>query len=146
MKKILIFRLGSEWFGLEISRIQEIAEMPQLDYIPMAPDWFMGAMNFHGNIIPVLDLGLYLDIETLMTVNKVVVMPPGQEGVALGVTEVFRIVEYDPEACLPSRQEDKRKKMIRQIYDYEGLVVNMLDISGLVEDLNRIQIVETLEE
>ena len=48
--------------------------------------------------------------------------------------------------CLPSRQEDKRKKLIRQLYDYEGLVVNMLDISGLADDLNTIQIVETLEE
>lgn len=140
MKQVLIFRLGSEWFGLAISRIQEIAEMPQLDYIPRAPDWLMGAMNFHGNIVPVLDLGRYLDIETLMTVNKVVVMPPGKEGIALGVTEVFRIVKYDPEACLPCRKEEKKKKYIRQLYDYEGLVVNMLDISGLVEDLNTIQI------
>ena len=140
MKKVLIFRLGSEWFGLAISRIQEIAEMPQLDYIPMAPDWLMGAMNFHGNIIPVLDLGRYLDIETLMTVNKVVVMPPGQEGIALGVPEVFRIVQFDPDACLPYRQEDKQNKFIGQLYDYEGLVVNMLDISDLVDDLNTIQI------
>ena len=139
MKKVLIFRLGSEWFGLFTSRIQEIAEMPQLDYIPMAPDWLMGAMNFHGNILPVLDLGRYLDIETMMTVNKVVVLPPGQEGIALGVTEVFRIVDYDPDACLPYRQEAKLKKHIGQLYEYEGLVVNMLDISGLVDDLNSIQ-------
>lgn len=140
MKQVLIFRLGSEWFGLAISRIQEIAEMPQLDYIPRAPDWLMGAMNFHGNIVPVLDLGRYLEIETLMTVNKVVVMPPGQEGIALGVTEVFRIVYIDPEACLPAGDEDKKKKYIGQLYDYEGLLVNMLDISGLVEDLNTIQL------
>ena len=140
MKKVLIFRLGSEWFGLEISRIQEIAELPQLDYVPMAPDWLMGAMNFHGNIVPVLDLGRYLEIETLMTINKVVVMPPDQEGIALGVTEVFRIVQYDPDACLPCRQEEKQNKFIGQLYDYEGLVVNMLDISDLVDDLNTSQI------
>ena len=116
MSQVLIFRLGSEWFGLEISRIQEISEMPQLDYIPRAPDWLMGAMNFHGNIMPVLDLGSYLEIETLMTVNKVVVMPPNQEGISLGVTEVFRIVHYDQAACLPSRQEKKHHKFIKHLY------------------------------
>lgn len=140
MMKVLIFRLGSEWFGLEISRIQEISEMPPLDYIPRAPDWLLGAMNFHGNIVPVLDLGRYLEIETVMTVNKAIVLPPGQEGIALGVTEVYRIVAYDPDACLPCRLEEKQQKFIRQLYDYEGLVVNMLDISGLVEDLGTIQI------
>ena len=140
MKKVLIFRLGSEWFGLFTFRIQEIAEIPQLDYIPMAPDWLMGAMNFHGNILPVLDLGRYLDIETMMTVNKVVVLPPDQESIALGVTEVFRIVDFNPDDCLPCRQEAKQKKFIGQLYDYEGLVVNILDISDLVDDLNSIQI------
>jgi purine-binding chemotaxis protein CheW len=138
MKQVLIFRLGSEWFGLEISRIQEISEMPQLDYIPRAPAWLMGAMNFHGNIMPVLDLGRYLEIETMMTVNKVVVMPPGQEGIALGVTEVFRIVQYDPAACLPCRQETQQNKFIEHLYDYEGLIVNMFDISALVEELKTI--------
>jgi purine-binding chemotaxis protein CheW len=139
MRQVLIFRLGSEWFGLEISRIQEISEMPQLDFIPRAPVWLMGAMNFHGNVMPVLDLGRYLDIETLMTVNKVVIMPPGKEGIALGVTEVFRIVYYDANACLPCRQETKNK-FIKNLYDYEGLVVNMLDISTLIEELNTSQI------
>lgn len=140
MSQILIFRLGSEWFGLEISRIQEISEIPQLDYIPRAPDWLMGAMNFHGNIMPVLDLGKYLEIETLMTVNKVVVMPPNQEGLCLGVSEVFRIVHYDPAACLSSRQEKKHHRFIKQLYDYEGLVVNMFDISVLVDELKTIKI------
>ena len=140
MKQVLIFRLGSEWFGLEISRIQEISEMPQLDYIPRAPAWLMGAMNFHGNIMPVLDLGRYLEIETMMTVNKVVVMPPDKEGIALGVTEVFRIVHYNPDACLPCRQETKQNNFIKHRYDYEGLVVNMFDISALVEELKTIQI------
>jgi purine-binding chemotaxis protein CheW len=140
MKQVLIFRLGSEWFGLEISRIQEISEMPQLDYIPRAPVWLMGAMNFHGNVMPVLDLGRYLEIETMMTVNKVVVMPPGQEGIALGVTEVFRIVHYDQAACLPCRQETQQNNFIKHLYDYEGLIVNMFDISALVEELKTIQI------
>ena len=61
-------------------------------------------------------------------------------GIVLGVTEVFRIVLYDPEACLPCRQDEKKKKFIRNLYDYEGLAVNMLDISGLVEELKTIQI------
>jgi purine-binding chemotaxis protein CheW len=139
MKQVLIFRLGSEWFGLEISRIQEISEMPNLDYIPRAPDWLIGAMNFHGNVMPVLDLGRYLNIETLMTVNKAVVLPPGQEGLVLGVTEVFRIVHYDPKGCLPGRLDEKNK-FINNLYDYQGLVVNMLDISALVDELKTIQI------
>ena len=56
MEQFLLFHLDRELFGLQIAHIQEIVESPVLHYIPRAPRHFIGAINFHGNVVPVVDL------------------------------------------------------------------------------------------
>lgn len=134
-EQTLIFRLGGEWFGLEISRIQEVVETPVLDYIPRAPDWLLGAMNLHGQIVPVIDLARYLQIETLTAPGRTVVLAPAIATLALGVSDIFRIVRFAPDALLPSAEETQGRKYIAALYDYDGLVINMLDVAVLVKNL-----------
>ena len=57
MGQVLTFRLGEERYGLEMAKVQEIIEAPRFYYIPLAPPCYLGAINFHGTILPVLDLG-----------------------------------------------------------------------------------------
>jgi len=138
MKQVLIFRLGGEWFGLEIARIQEVVETPDLDYIPRAPQWLLGAMNLHGQIVPVLDLAGYLQIVSLAPPSRTVVLSTAIAVLALGVSEIFRIVSLAEDAFLPSAEENHQNKHITALYDYQGLVINMLDATSLVESLNSI--------
>jgi purine-binding chemotaxis protein CheW len=138
MEQVLIFRLGGEWFGLEISRIQEVVETPRLDYIPRAPVWLIGAMNLHGSIVPVLDLAVYLEIESMAAPGRVVVLAPVVATLALGVSDVFRIVRFSPETFLPFAGEESRMHHIAALYDYEGLVINMLDVASLSASLKSI--------
>ena len=74
MELVLIFRLADEWFGLEVDDIQEIVESPELNYVPRAPESIIGAINFHGNIVPVLDLPT--DMIRQATVSKGDVLSP----------------------------------------------------------------------
>jgi purine-binding chemotaxis protein CheW len=138
MEQTLIFRLGGEWFGLGISRIQEVVETPRLDFIPRAPHWLAGAMNLHGGIVPVLDLAAYLRIESLTPPARVVVLAPVVGTLALGVSEVFRIVRLAPETLLPTAEETDRKHHIAALHDYQGLVINLLDVTRLVDSLKTV--------
>ena len=65
MEQFLLFHLDRELFGLQIAHIQEIVESPVLHYIPRAPRHFIGAINFHGNVVPVVDLA-----ELIMQVRR----------------------------------------------------------------------------
>jgi chemotaxis signal transduction protein len=47
-------------FSYEWAR--QIADQFDLSAIPKAPDWLLGASNIEGNIIPVIDLGLYFGV------------------------------------------------------------------------------------
>lgn len=135
MEMVLTFRLGEEVYGLEVTQVQEIVEAPVLDYIPRAPRDYLGAMNFHGSILPVLDLGARLGFGQGERDGRVVVLPPAVGFLALAITRLGRIVPLEREHLLPCRQERERETFIREIYDRDGELINLLDLERLLSSL-----------
>lgn len=55
--QFVVFNLGNEEYGLEISFAQEIIRIPnQITKIPNMPLYFEGVINLRGKVIPVIDL------------------------------------------------------------------------------------------
>lgn len=53
----VVFCLGSEEYGIEISFAQEIMRIPQqITKIPNMPSYIEGMVNLRGKVIPVIDL------------------------------------------------------------------------------------------
>jgi chemotaxis signal transduction protein len=49
---------------------RQIVDDFELSPIPKAPPWLLGATNVDGNILPVVDLSVYLGVSTPSTANK----------------------------------------------------------------------------
>ncbi len=56
INQYLTFMLGSEEYGLEILRVQEIKGFSAITPIPNTPPHIKGVMNLRGTVVPVLDL------------------------------------------------------------------------------------------
>ena len=56
----LTFRLGSEEYGIDILKVQEIRSYEQPTRIANAPDFIKGVVNLRGVIVPILDLRIRL--------------------------------------------------------------------------------------
>ena len=50
----LTFTLGSEEYGVDILKVQEIRGYDQVTRLPGAPDFVKGAINLRGLIVPVV--------------------------------------------------------------------------------------------
>ena len=55
-EQLVNFSLGSEEFGVDIMRVQEIIRIPPITRVPKAPDYVEGVINLRGNVIPVISL------------------------------------------------------------------------------------------
>ena len=55
-REMLVFVLGSEEYGVDILKVQEIRGYEKVTPIPGAPDYLKGVMNLRGTIVPVIDL------------------------------------------------------------------------------------------
>lgn len=65
--------VGQSRQGVRIGRIgmmlgyqdsSELTEMPDLYYLPNAPQWMKGLVNLRGNLFPVFDVAAYFDVES----------------------------------------------------------------------------------
>lgn len=55
---LLTFRLGGQVYGLAVTEVAQIIEMVTLTLLPQTPWAIQGVFNWHGKIVPVLDLRL----------------------------------------------------------------------------------------
>ncbi len=59
---ILIFLLGGEKFGIEVSGVIEVNRLPRILPIHSADDSLIGLINFHGESVPVVALDRFLNL------------------------------------------------------------------------------------
>jgi purine-binding chemotaxis protein CheW len=55
-REVLVFVLGSEEYGVDILKVQEIRGYEKVTPLPRAPDYLKGVVNLRGIIVPVIDL------------------------------------------------------------------------------------------
>lgn len=55
-RSFVVFRLGSEEFGLGIEHVQSIVRYEEPTPVPRSPEAVQGVVNLRGHVIPVLDL------------------------------------------------------------------------------------------
>jgi purine-binding chemotaxis protein CheW len=56
IQQIVVFKLGSEEYGLQISQIKEVVITPSITRMPQTPEFVKGVANIRGNVIAILDL------------------------------------------------------------------------------------------
>ena len=106
--KYLTFNLGSELYGFEILKVQEIIKAAAVTRIPRTPDFVRGVINLRGKVIPVTDLRLKFGLESQEDTDRtciIVVQVAGENGpVTTGilVDEVSEVLDITSEEIEPS--------------------------------------------
>jgi purine-binding chemotaxis protein CheW len=95
-EQLVTFSLGTEEFGVDIMKVQEIIRIPEITRVPKAPEYVEGVINLRGNIIPVVNLrvrfGMPEGEETDLSRIVVLQFEGKVFGVRVdGVTEVLRL-------------------------------------------------------
>lgn len=51
----LTFKMGQEFFAVNVANVLEVLEKQEITPVPNAPEHILGIINFRGNILPVVD-------------------------------------------------------------------------------------------
>jgi len=60
--EFLTFKLGSEEYGIEILKVQEIRGYEQVTRIANAPEFIKGVVNLRGTIVPIVDMRIKFNL------------------------------------------------------------------------------------
>lgn len=138
MEQALVFQIGKEYYALEIESIQEVVESPSYHYIPTAPESFCGAINFHGSIIPAIDLPMHIGQAGETRDHRVIVLFPSLARIALATTAIHRVIPMEHDSLLPVQEDNENGKYIRAVFSHNNMMINLIDIVRLLEDLQSI--------
>ncbi len=102
--EFLTFRLGSEEYGIDILKVQEIRSYEQPTRIANAPSFIKGVVNLRGVIVPIVDLRLKLGCDSAEYNAFTVVIVLNVKGRVVGavVDSVSDVLELSRDAIKPA--------------------------------------------
>ena len=102
--EFLTFRLGTEEYGIDILRVQEIRSYEQPTRIANAPHFLKGVVNLRGVIVPIVDLRLKLGCDSAEYNGFTVVIVLNVRGRVVGavVDSVSDVMELPGDSIKPA--------------------------------------------
>jgi purine-binding chemotaxis protein CheW len=91
-RKFLIFSLQDSLYALDLVQVAEVADPPMMWPIPLAPDYYAGVSSFHGDIVAVMKLSLFLGLNECRQPGKIVLLQQERASLAFLVDAIIRIV------------------------------------------------------
>jgi len=135
---LVVFALGKEEFGIDISRVREIVRMQNITTIPQSMDFVEGIVNLRGQIVPIVDLCkrfLVVDRERRNDIDRriIVVHMAGQNiGILVdGVSEILRVPDEAIEPTPPIVASGVSSDFIRGVAKVEGRLIIFLDLDRI---------------
>ena len=137
-QQLVVFALGKEEFGIDISRVREIVRMQNITVIPQSMDFVEGIVNLRGQIVPIVDLCkrfLVVDREGRNDDDRriIVVHMAGQSiGILVdGVSEILRIPDEAIEPTPPMVASGASVDFIRGVAKVKDRLIMALDLDRI---------------
>lgn len=100
-RKFLFFRLQGLLYALDLAQVAEVSDPPPIWPIPLAPPCYSGAMDFHGDVIAVMNLATFLGLVGSSKPGKIIVLQHGIASLAFLVDTIVRIVSEGEVSLFP---------------------------------------------
>jgi purine-binding chemotaxis protein CheW len=103
LREFLAFKLGAEEYGIDILRVQEIRSYEEPTRIANAPAFIKGVVNLRGVIVPIVDMRLRFNLESVNydSFTVVIVLNIGHRVVGMVVDAVSDVITLTPEQLRP---------------------------------------------
>ena len=103
IREFLAFKLGTEEYGMDILRVQEIRSYEQPTRMANAPPFIKGVINLRGVIVPIVDMRIKFNLEQVNydTFTVVIVLNIGRQVVGMVVDGVSDVISLTPEQLRP---------------------------------------------
>ena len=149
--KFMTFRTGKEYFGINISYVNEIIMMQPITAIPEAEDYIKGLINLRGKIIPVIDVRTRFKMEPQEYTDRTCIIVINVKTTVSGliveqIAEVDTISEDDivPPPSL-GHKEHEHNKYVYGLARTGDSVKLLIDPEKLIKDED-LEVIEDIQE
>lgn len=138
---ILLFRLGQEWYSVNIEDVREIYQEYVITPIPCTPDFILGVVNIRGEIISVTDVARIMRLGSLTTdisAAPAIVIKSPECTSAIVVDEIGDIVEVPRDRVEPplSTIDKSQAEFVAGSLYVDGRLLGLINTNRILEPVN----------
>ena len=138
-KKLVVFWLDKQRFALQLSTVERVVRIVEITPLPKAPDYIKGIINFHGEIIPVVNVRMLFNLpeREIKLSDQLIIAQTSMRTVALWVDSISEVIEKSKDEIVTS------EKILLGI-DYVEGVFKLDDGMVLIHDLDQFLTIEEI--
>ena len=135
--QLVIFSIGDEEFGVDISQVREIVRLIPITYLPKAPEFIEGVVNLRGQVVAVIDLAKRLVISSKQRGDNTRIIIVEIEGLTMGmivdsVSEVLRLSAEQIEDVPSVIQTEVQEHYIYGVGKLKDRLLVLLDLKKVL--------------
>lgn len=131
-EQMVVFRLDTESYGIDIFRVNEIIRLREITPIPRTDTHIRGLVNLRGKTIPVVDLRARFGLPTRDDgeSTRIIVVESDQGNVGIVVDEVKEVLTLTPEQVehAPTLVTSVSTDFVRGVAKQNAMLITLLDL------------------
>jgi purine-binding chemotaxis protein CheW len=140
--QLVSFKIGSEEYGIDILKVQEINRMPDITKVPQAPHYVDGVINLRGKVIPIINTRRKFALAEKESDKdtRIVVVDIKGEVIGLVVDSVNEVLRIPPSIVEPPPHVtvDSGADYITGVARLDDRLLILLDLARLVGETTTI--------
>lgn len=138
--KFVVFRIGKEEYAVPISQVKEIINYRSPTAIPLDIESVVGVINLRGKVIPIIDLGKEIGIESENKRNKeekIIIIEDNDGTFGAIVDEVEEVVKMDEDDIHKVNHIYERNKYVTQIAKEDNRLIIIIDLNIFWKEVSK---------
>lgn len=155
MPQVATFHIGDELFGVDILLTKEIGKLQEITDVPLSPEFILGLMNLRGQIVTVMDPGVFLDqksqvapeerrliilknqgeLDELYRNDLIEPIQTSRDTLAIVIDRIGDVIEVDADDIRPTPPNLSvvKKEYVSGIIQQQTKLIILLDMSALAK-------------
>lgn len=136
------FYIGKRWFGIDVTRVQEIVKPMEITLVPLAPPYVTGLINLRGQVATAIGFRALFGIkDAWQDASFNVVCRLNGFLMAFQVDQIGDVIEvsakdYEP---IPLTVPEAMRFYLSGVYKHQNQLLSVIDIDKVTEGLNLLE-------
>ena len=140
-REYITFRIGSQFYCIDIMSVREIRGWTPATALPRAPGFVRGVINLRGAVLPIIDLADRLGFEPTEPTQRhvIIVTQSGKQVVGLLVDAVSDIIAMPTDKVQPTPDvgSEAARSFVLGVMAIEDRMISLIALESVMPTLSR---------